>query len=332
MEEYKTLFSLSGILGIGATLSQVLRSLNKLKEKYKSYQLVKQFTPTQLIQYFNQEKKTNIQVFVSGELISQKPLASKFPLIWSQKIIYDLYNNNIKKLKKITSKGVTQISIADSKFQVDILRSTNFNCQASLTHIQDIFYPKRLSIFQRITNFILRTVNQARSEKIPFRGFSIGLLEREYGILAGDSYVIYGEIFFDKYLNKLFLQNPKHILRDKRQLLRFIETQIRYKNFQIIILLMAIFFLIYYFSKNFKKVIFKLIRHRQIYKLKKLRGLKHILINNFECQNCQQQPKNIIHLPCKHMVICQSCKQELNISKCPICKQKIEEFVEIYIT
>ncbi|CAK71780.1 unnamed protein product (macronuclear) [Paramecium tetraurelia] len=327
-----TLLSLSGILGLSATLSKVLHSLNMLKDKYKSYQLVKQFTPTQLINHLNQEKKTNIKVFVSGELISQKPLASKFPLIWSQKRIYDLYNNNIKKLKKITSKGVTQISIADSKFQVDILRSTNFNCHASLTHIQDIFYPKQLSIFQRITNFILRTVNQTRSEKMPFRGFSIGQLEREYGILAGDSYVIYGEIFLDKYLNKLFLQNPKHILRDKRQLLRFIETQIRFKNFQIIILLMAILFLFYWFTKNSKTVIQKLVSYRQIYKLQKLRGLKHIVINNFECQNCFQQPKNIINLPCKHMVLCQSCKQVLNISKCPICKQKIEEFVEIFIT
>ena len=36
-----------------------------------------------------------------------------------------------------------------------------------------------------------------RSEKLFFRGFSIGELEREFGILAGDFYVIYGEVVLD---------------------------------------------------------------------------------------------------------------------------------------
>ncbi|CAD8127324.1 unnamed protein product [Paramecium sonneborni] len=332
MEEFITLITYSGILGLGTTLQRIIRSLKMLHEKHKQYQLAQLFTPTQLFNYLKQNKTTNIQAFIAGEFISQQPLISKFPLIWSQKRIYDLYTNNIKKLRNVTSKGVTQISIADKKFAVDILRSTNFNCQASLTHIQDIFYPKPLSILQKITNFILRAINQARSGKIPFRGFSIGQLEREFGLLQGDSYVIYGEIFFDQQLNKLFLQNPKHVLRDKRQLLRFIETKIRIKNFQIFILLLAILFLFYWFQKNIRIVIYKLLRMRQLYKLKKLRGIKHVVINNFECQNCYQQPKNIIHLPCKHMILCQNCKSELNLQKCPTCKQKIEEFVEIFIT
>lgn len=44
-----------------------------------------------------------------------------------------------------------------------------------------------------------------RSEKVLLRGFSIGKLEREFGVIEGDFYVIYGEVVLDKELNKLFI-------------------------------------------------------------------------------------------------------------------------------
>ncbi|GKV19535.1 hypothetical protein SLEP1_g29779 [Rubroshorea leprosula] len=50
-----------------------------------------------------------------------------------------------------------------------------------------------------------------------------------------------------------------------------------------------------------------------------------------ECVICMTEPKDTAVLPCRHMCMCRECAKELRkqSNKCPICRQHIEELIEI---
>ncbi|CAK61112.1 unnamed protein product (macronuclear) [Paramecium tetraurelia] len=322
-------------IGTGATgfaLFSLLSQWYQLKKKHNQYQLINEFTPTSILNYFNQSQKTTIEAFIAGELVSESPIISKVPLIMREKKIYYIYENGVKKIIQTFLHGASQLSIADYYNKIEIWRNSTLNYQLSMSHIWDKVIPQQLSFLQRLTNFILKIINQLKIRKLFFNGFPTGLLEREYGIIANEFYVIYGEIILDKKLNKMFLQNPKYILKSKKQLLFLIQKQIKYKSSMIVIvfILFAIWSCI--FGCNIKNFIIHLLKERQKAKLDKLRGQKYLEINNYECQVCFERPRNIIFKPCKHLSICHECSQRLKKPQCPICKQQIEDKIEIFFT
>nr|XP_017219657.1 PREDICTED: probable E3 ubiquitin-protein ligase LUL4 [Daucus carota subsp. sativus] len=52
-----------------------------------------------------------------------------------------------------------------------------------------------------------------------------------------------------------------------------------------------------------------------------------------ECVICMTEPKDTAVLPCRHMCLCSECAKALRIqsNNCPICRQPIEELMEIKI-
>ncbi|KAL0548289.1 hypothetical protein IC582_012737 [Cucumis melo] len=52
-----------------------------------------------------------------------------------------------------------------------------------------------------------------------------------------------------------------------------------------------------------------------------------------ECVICMTEPKDTAVLPCRHLCMCSECAKELRLqsNKCPICRQPIEELIEIRI-
>lgn len=52
-----------------------------------------------------------------------------------------------------------------------------------------------------------------------------------------------------------------------------------------------------------------------------------------ECVICMTEPKDTAILPCRHMCMCSECSKALRLqsNKCPICRQPIEELIEIKI-
>ncbi|KAL3516125.1 hypothetical protein ACH5RR_023027 [Cinchona calisaya] len=52
-----------------------------------------------------------------------------------------------------------------------------------------------------------------------------------------------------------------------------------------------------------------------------------------ECIICMTEPKDTTVLPCRHMCMCSECAKELRLqtNKCPICRQPIEELLEIKV-
>ncbi|KAM7459285.1 hypothetical protein LguiA_036728 [Lonicera macranthoides] len=52
-----------------------------------------------------------------------------------------------------------------------------------------------------------------------------------------------------------------------------------------------------------------------------------------ECVICMTEPKDTAVLPCRHMCMCSECAKALRVqsNKCPICRQTIEELMEIMV-
>ncbi|XP_047317540.1 probable E3 ubiquitin-protein ligase LUL3 [Impatiens glandulifera] len=52
-----------------------------------------------------------------------------------------------------------------------------------------------------------------------------------------------------------------------------------------------------------------------------------------ECVICMTEPKDTAVLPCRHMCMCSECSKALRLqsNKCPICRQPIEELIEIKV-
>ncbi|XP_058762086.1 probable E3 ubiquitin-protein ligase LUL4 [Vicia villosa] len=52
-----------------------------------------------------------------------------------------------------------------------------------------------------------------------------------------------------------------------------------------------------------------------------------------ECVICMTEPKDTAVLPCRHMCMCSDCAKALRLqsNKCPICRQPIEELIEIKV-
>ncbi|KAK2411867.1 RING-type E3 ubiquitin transferase [Trifolium repens] len=76
------------------------------------------------------------------------------------------------------------------------------------------------------------------------------------------------------------------------------------------------------------------------YELRELYGIGNSTAPDFdrndpgkECVICMTEPKDTAVLPCRHMCMCSECAKALLLQsdKCPICRQAIEELIEIKI-
>ncbi|KAK4804972.1 hypothetical protein SAY86_004789 [Trapa natans] len=76
------------------------------------------------------------------------------------------------------------------------------------------------------------------------------------------------------------------------------------------------------------------------YELREIYGINNVDEKGFEdndpgkeCVICMTEPKDTAVLPCRHMCMCGECAKELRLqsNKCPICRQPIEELLEIKV-
>ncbi|KAL5157629.1 putative E3 ubiquitin-protein ligase LUL3 [Glycine soja] len=76
------------------------------------------------------------------------------------------------------------------------------------------------------------------------------------------------------------------------------------------------------------------------YELRELYGIGNSSTDDFddndpgkECVICMTEPKDTAVLPCRHMCMCSECANALRqqSNKCPICRQPIEELIEIKV-
>ncbi|KAA8548589.1 hypothetical protein F0562_000273 [Nyssa sinensis] len=74
------------------------------------------------------------------------------------------------------------------------------------------------------------------------------------------------------------------------------------------------------------------------YELREIYGIRNSSAESFndndsgkECVICMTEPKDTAVLPCRHMCMCSECAKALRLqsNKCPICRQSIDELLEI---
>ena len=57
---------------------------------------------------------------------------------------------------------------------------------------------------------------------------------------------------------------------------------------------------------------------------------KKVVVEEKDCAICYENEKNAIFLPCKHNTTCMKCATKLKI--CPICREKIENYIQFFKT
>lgn len=72
-------------------------------------------------------------------------------------------------------------------------------------------------------------------------------------------------------------------------------------------------------------------RHQLLKRTDKLFGVEKLKTESFMCVACEERPKNIIFKPCLHLAYCSTCESKLEVTKCPICRQEIEDKVAVYV-
>ena len=51
--------------------------------------------------------------------------------------------------------------------------------------------------------------------------------------------------------------------------------------------------------------------------------------SGLECRICFDRPVNVLLLPCKHLVMCESCAAMSN-KTCPLCRGRVSEILRVY--
>jgi hypothetical protein len=48
------------------------------------------------------------------------------------------------------------------------------------------------------------------------------------------------------------------------------------------------------------------------------------------CVVCQEEIKSVLLMPCRHLCLCKECSRRNEISKCPLCREKISQKIDVY--
>lgn len=48
------------------------------------------------------------------------------------------------------------------------------------------------------------------------------------------------------------------------------------------------------------------------------------------CTICLIEGRNVVYIPCRHLLACQNCSKQLTI--CPLCRQNIENSITVYVS
>ncbi len=51
---------------------------------------------------------------------------------------------------------------------------------------------------------------------------------------------------------------------------------------------------------------------------------------NRTCVICQNEPKTVLLMPCRHLCVCKVCSQNYQLISCPLCREKITERITVY--
>lgn len=178
-------------------------------------------------------------------------------------------------------------------------------------------------LFLSITNFGKRSSSISR-----------GTRRMEQGVLVGQVLTVLGEFVFNKHNNTMRVVNPIYLMKDKNQLLKFLQdTNTRQgRNLSLLLAITA-----FCFGRVIRRAL-KLLSRINTYYLKyiqkqagdKFDKLTRIYTSGYLCTQCHNNPRCVIFKPCFHLSICWACDAKRASSGCPQCNSEISSSVHIY--
>ena len=48
------------------------------------------------------------------------------------------------------------------------------------------------------------------------------------------------------------------------------------------------------------------------------------------CVICQENEKNTLLLPCRHLCLCKECSRREELDKCPLCRKGIDQKIDVF--
>lgn len=64
--------------------------------------------------------------------------------------------------------------------------------------------------------------------------------------------------------------------------------------------------------------------------MQQLQKISSLLPDSLKCIICIEIVKNVIFIPCFHVVLCKRCYEELVEKRCPICREPVSSIVKIF--
>lgn len=75
---------------------------------------------------------------------------------------------------------------------------------------------------------------------------------------------------------------------------------------------------------NLRTALDKVVRQKETLKS------KNVVDDGRLCVICHDGQKSVLFLPCRHLCVCRSCGHIERLNQCPLCRQKIEETLQVY--
>ncbi|CAD8121293.1 unnamed protein product [Paramecium sonneborni] len=287
-------------------LYKLILKRKELKQKLKQFRYL--YTPEEC-QQLKIDKK---EILIQGQINTD----NQFLHLMSSNQL-----NKSKILKNQFDKKVYFFQITNPSTNTDISGRLNTNCKFEnelINYHQQWKYKTEIS---PTTNIIVRTLR-----KIKNYFFGKIFVENLTGIDQNQYFVFKGTL--EKKLNKLeFWIN--HIAKTPSIFYNQIMKELKKNYFQIFLLSISATFLMIICYCRVISFFQKEIKEKELFNKKE----NEVVAESDLCIICQTTVRNVLTLPCFHLVCCQDCldKMQQKSNLCPICRTQISQQIQLLI-
>lgn len=244
--------------------------------------------------------------------------------------------------KKIRVRSVSEFRLNDASDKtksITLSNSTsNINYSDAMHLIHSVQHTRNLSPVEQFLTWIIfffRLFLSMSNVGKKMSGFKVGTRRIERGVMVGQFMIAFGEIIYDRFSKTLRMNNPVYFMKEKEQLLQHLRDKNTQLGRNMTLVMSVILFVGMLFIKRLvrvgKRLMEKYNKHVQMKKLDKFYRIDRLTTNNFKCMECGDHPRNVIFKPCLHLAVCWLCESKMDVRRCPICRQSVDEGVIIYV-
>ena len=339
----------------------LLNSIRKHKKKVKKIEETEIFTPSKLLKRLQDERYLSKWVAdpdfpnefkklccIEGNIHCDDPVRSylnpNLKAVYLVRFTDELYSNDIFSNLPAQLEDKDNIFSAPLYFSlVDptdkqsclVRRSFQVKCGDDiLEKIAEKTTKLDLSIFEQILVFLAMAVetliHYVSNETATFRGFRVGITEKEIGIKVGGVLTTCGEVVYDRLQNSLKIDHPLYFFSSKARLLEKLQRPLSWKYFGLFFATLACVGSGIMLTRALKEPYQRLREYLGYRKTDPLKGIHTMNVDDFKCKKCRDAPRNVFLKPCLHFVLCKECAHLPDTKICPQCFERIDRTIDLY--